>query len=79
MTMIELAVEYRQSAVLLKERIAILKAQLAHDSALCEMDKFRLRGRIDALTKMEREVTEIAVLMERYYERGYRRNVRYSV
>ena len=76
--MIELAKEYRESARLLKTRIGELRLILRNEE-LCEMEKFRLRGRIDALSKMERDVTEIAVLLERYYERGRKRNGRYSV
>lgn len=78
MMMIELAKEYRQSALLLKGRIAELKEKLATKN-MCEMDKFRLRGRIDTLSKMEREMNEIAVVLERYYDRRYKRNGRYSV
>lgn len=78
MTMNELAREYRQSALLLKTRIAELKHQLAV-TKMCEMDKFRLRGRIDTLAKMEREMNEIAVVLERYYDRRFKRNGRYSV
>ena len=78
MTMNELAKEYRRSAVLLKNRITELKKQLAKGN-MCEMDKFRLRGRIDTLSKMERDMNEIAVVLERYYDRRYKRNGRYSV
>ncbi len=78
MTMNELAREYRQSALLLKTRIAELRHQLLTKN-LCEMDKFRLRGRIDTLSKMEREMNEIAVVLERYYDRRFKRNGRYSV
>ena len=78
MTMIELAKEYRESGQLLKNRILELRYKLKTED-LCEMEKFRLRGRIDALKKMERDVNEIAVVLERYYERGRKKNGRYSV
>ena len=78
MTMTELAKEYRQSALLLKNRIAELKKLLAKGN-LCEMDKFRLRGRIDTLSSMERDMNEIAVVLEKYYDRRYKRNGRYSI
>ena len=78
MTIIEMAEEYRYSGMLLKNRIAELR-KLLSATKLCEMDKFRLRGRIDTLRSMERDVNEIAVVLERYYDRGYKRNGRYSV
>ena len=78
MTMIELAKEYRESGQLLKERIAELRLRLKTEK-LCEMEKFRLRGRIDTLVRMERDVNEVAVVMERYYERGRKKNGRYSI
>ena len=78
MTMTELALEYRRSGLLLKTRIAELRQKLKTEE-MCEMDKFRLRGRIDTLVKIEREVNEIAVFLERYYERGRRKNGRYTV
>lgn len=78
MTMIEMAFEYRQSALLLKERIIELKELLAEGN-MCEMEKLRLRGRIDTLSKMERDTKEIAAFMERYYDRRYKKNGRYSV
>ncbi len=78
MTMTELAMEYRESGLLLKTRIAELRQKLKTED-MCEMEKFRLRGRIDSLSKIEREVSEIAVFLERYYERGRKKNGRYSV
>ncbi|MBE6949520.1 MAG: hypothetical protein E7456_06710 [Ruminococcaceae bacterium] len=78
MTMIELAKEYRQSGLLLKKRIAELRKLLAKGD-LCEMEKFRLRGRIDTLASMERDMNEIAVVLEKYYDRRYKRNGRYSI
>ena len=38
-----------------------------------------LQDRIRMLSTMVREARELAVLTERYYDRGYRRNVRYTV
>ena len=35
--------------------------------------------RICQLSTMFREARELAVLTERYYERGYRRNVKYTI
>ena len=41
---------------------------------LCQLD-----DRIRMLTAMWREARDLAVLTDRYYERGYRRNVRYTL
>ncbi len=38
-----------------------------------------LAERIRMLSTMFREARELAVLTERYYERGYRRNVKYTI
>ena len=38
-----------------------------------------LQDRIRMLSTMVREARELAVLTEHYYDRGYRRNVRYTV
>lgn len=78
MTMKELAVEYRESAALLKARVGALQERLGAPG-LREMDKLRLRGRICTLQSMYRDVTEAAVVMEHYYDRGYRRNERYTI
>ena len=78
MTMKELAVEYRESAAPLKARANELREQLK-EPGLREMDKLRLRGRICTLLSMYRDVTEAAVVMEHYYDRGFRRNERYTI
>jgi hypothetical protein len=74
----DLAIEYRESAALLKGRIDEL-SELLHLTGLGEMEKFRLRGRIETLQAIYRETNEIAVFMERYYDGGYRKNVRLTV
>ena len=78
MKMIDLAKEYRESAQLLKGRIDELKELLTKEN-LCEMDKLRIRVRIEKLSTMYRETMETAVTMERYYDRRYRRNVRFTI
>ena len=42
-------------------------------------ERIRLTGRIDLLQSIWRETRELSVLLERYYERGYRRNERYTL
>ena len=78
MKMIDLAKEYRESAELLKGRINELKETLAKEK-LREMDKLRIRVRIEKLSAMHRETTDAAVTMERYYDRRYRRNARFTI
>ena len=77
MTLKELAVEYRESASRIGERISQLKDELAHAEDPREIGQ--LKERIKVLTTIRREASDVAVLCERYYERGYRRNVRYTL
>ena len=76
MNLTEMAVLYRDSAELLRGRIKELSSQIKSDADLCEMDKLRLRVRIDTLKKLFRESSETALLLERYYDRGCRANGR---
>ena len=39
----------------------------------------QLQDRIRMLSTMLREARELAVLTERYYDRGYRRNAKYTI
>lgn len=77
MTLQELSVEYRAHARALDLRICQLQAAL--DRAENEDERCLLSERIRMLSTMLREARELAVLTERYYERGYRRNVKYTV
>jgi hypothetical protein len=67
----EMAVEYRENARLLRERISELSA-LLEKGKLCETENFRLRQRIATLLSMWRETSATAVFLERYYDRGCR-------
>ena len=77
MTLKELAVSYRDSARWLGFRIAQLKdlSEKTDDPR----ERGQLEERIKMLTTMRREAQENAVLCERYYERGYRRNAKYTI
>jgi len=77
MTLLELSVEYRAQARALDARIRHLQEQLARTQS--EDEQNRLQERIRMLTIMLREARELAVLTERYYDRGYRRNARYAI
>ena len=77
MTLLELSAEYRAQARALDARIRHLQEQLALTRD--ELECSRLQERIRMLTIMLREARELAVLTERYYDRGYRRNARYAI
>lgn len=77
MKMCELAVQYRESAALLRERIRLLQSA-ADGKSLTEMERLRLRERIAGLEEIRRETADTAAFLEHYYERGYRRNRRFT-
>jgi len=77
MTLLELSKDYRAQADALQTRILELQLLWAH----CHNERLRsaLAERIRMLTVMRREARDLAVLCQRYYERGYRRNERYTL
>lgn len=77
MTLEEMAVEYRTQAQRLRERIRALEQ--AGRGAGSEEERVRLRSRSESLEPIWREARDLAVLLEHYYERGYRRNDRYTI
>ena len=77
MTLLELSVEYREHARMLDLRICQLEAVL--ERTRNEKQRLVLEHRIHMLSTMLREARELAGLTERYYERGYRRNVKYTI
>ena len=77
MTLLELSVEYRAHARALDLRICQLQAVLERTEN--EEQRLILSERIHMLSTMLREARELAVLTERYYERGYRRNAKYTL
>ena len=77
MTLMELSVEYRAHARALDFRICQLQAVLERTEN--EDQRLMLNERIHMLSTMLREARELAVLTERYYERGYRRNAKYTL
>ena len=74
MTLVELSVEYRTSAAALQARSGQLEQQGADMG-----EQLLLADRIRILRGILRETRELAVLCERYYERGYRRNAKYTL
>ena len=77
MTLQELSVEYRAHARALDLRICQLQYLL--DRSTDPEENSRLEERIHMLSTMLREARELAVLTERYYDRGYRRNAKYTL
>lgn len=73
----ELAASYRNSAHILAVRIARLKQELAQTEE--PQARRALELRIETLTAMYRETRDVAVVCERYYERGYCRNAKYKI
>ena len=76
MTLLELSRDYRASAAALRGRIRELEETYP---GLTREECIRLEERIRILYAMWRESRDIAVLCEHYYERGYRRNGRYTI
>lgn len=77
MTLQEMSVEYRAQAQVLRGRIRELEQAL--NEADAPREQARLRNRIWTLAAIWRETRDQAVLLEHYYERGYRRNGRYTI
>lgn len=73
----ELAVSYRNSAQLLAQRIAQLRWERAQTDDPAQ--RCLLEVRIQTLQAMYRETRDVAVVCERYYERGYCRNAKYKI
>ena len=76
-TLAELSVEYRAHAHALDLRICQLEYLL--DRSEDPDQRCQLQDRIRMLSTMLREARELAVLTERYYDRGYRRNAKYTI
>ncbi len=77
MTLAELSLEYRAHAHALDLRICQLEYWMEQSD---DPDRrCQLQNRIRMLSAMLREARELAVLTERYYDRGYRRNAKYTI
>ncbi|MEG2420767.1 MAG: hypothetical protein RSB55_04385 [Oscillospiraceae bacterium] len=77
MTLTELSKSYRQAAVALRGRMERLAAEERAETD--SQKKLALHRRGTVLEAMWRDTRDIAVLLERYYERGYRRNAKYTL
>ena len=77
MTLQELSVQYRAGAETLRQRVRLLEGRKTVETD--EHSRRLLEERIRHLETMWREARDLAVLCERYYDRGYRRNVKYTI
>ena len=77
MTLLELSRQYDIQADALQLRI--FELQLLWSRTQNDRLRSALADRIRVLTAMRREARELSALCEHYYERGYRRNERYSI
>ena len=77
MTLLEMSVEYRAQAQVLRRRISELELRRANEPDATE--RLVLEDRIRILETMWREARDLAVVTERYYDRGYWRNVKYAI
>ena len=73
MTLLRMAASYRQSCAMIRLRICALKDAQAEAGS---DEKARLEQRIRDLSIMYRDTQEIARVLERYYDRRYRRHGR---
>ena len=76
MTLLRMAAAYRQSGDMIRLRIIALRdaAKTASPD-----ERSRLEQRIRELTVLYRETREIALVLERYYDRRYHNNERYTL
>ena len=77
MTLKEMSKEYRAAAVPLRNRLRQLRQAIAVSEDPEEI--WNLRQRIRELAPILSQVNELAELTERYYEKGYYRNKKYSL
>lgn len=77
MTLSELSKDYQAHAQALQERISLLEAR--RTVAATDSERLLLSQRLRMLGAMHREASELAVLTGRYYERGFRRNAKYTL
>ena len=62
----DLAIEYRESAAMLTDRIKELTEKAAADD-ICETERMRIRRRVDILKTMYYETLKTAKYLEGYY------------
>jgi hypothetical protein len=73
----ELAGEYRAGEAQLRSRMVIIQARI--DGGVDLEEKMQLLERLQRLETMRRETADTAAFLEHYYDRGYRRNRRFTI
>ncbi|HPE15558.1 MAG TPA: hypothetical protein PK597_01245 [Oscillospiraceae bacterium] len=77
MTLLELSAEYDRQARLLRARIHLLRYETPPPED--ERERALLSDRLRMLDAMARQARELAELTAHYYERGYRKNEKYTL
>jgi hypothetical protein len=77
LTLKEMSKCYREAAIPLRQRLKLLRQMLAATEDPEEV--WRIKRRIAELTPLLTQMNELAELTERYYERGYYRNEKYTL
>ena len=77
MALSDLSKDYEAAAVLLRQRLKLLRKMLAEASD--PEDIFHIQRRIAELTPMLTQMNELAELTAHYYDRGYYRNEKYTL
>ena len=77
MTLAEMSRDYEYAAQLLRQRLKELRALAAAEEDPEKL--WHLQRRIAELTPMLTQMNELSELTARYYERGYRRNAKYTL
>ena len=77
MTLQQISRDYENAAVLLRQRLRLLRQMLAATEDPEEI--WHLKRRIAELTPMLTQMNELKELTERYYDRGYYRSEKYTL
>ena len=77
MTLQQMSRDYEDAAVLLRQRLRLLRQMLAATEDPEEI--WHLKRRIAELTPMLTQMNELRELTEHYYDRGYYRNEKYTL
>lgn len=77
MTLKELSTGYREAGELLRLRLRSLRCRLK--TVQDPEERWHIRREITELTPILTQMNELAELTERYYEKGYWRNEKYTL
>lgn len=77
MTLQQISRDYENAAVLLRQRLRLLRQMLAATEDPEEI--WHLKRRIAELTPMLTQMNELKELTEHYYDRGYYRSEKYTL